>query len=120
MPPHPTFGMFTTPKSLKSTAPRGARVFSYDSDDEGDDLREKRLIQKRQHEGEQGGELDSPSKMFKTQRSLSYGDEDVLGTIAAMADDGQVEVHPEPPKPVSKTTVIVLDEIEEGEGEFLD
>ena len=86
--------MFSTPKSLRSTAPKGRSLTEYDSDDEGDDLREKRRNQKREHEeqskegGAGGG--DSPLKSFKTQRTLSYEDsDDVLGTIAAMKDDGQ-------------------------------
>ena len=121
--------MFSTPKSLRSTAPKGRSLTEYDSDDEGDDLKEKRRNQKREHEeqskegGAGGG--DSPLKSFKTQRILVYEDsDDVLGTIAAMKDDGQEEVPPlvepaaaESPKPLSQPSVIVLDEIEDGEGE---
>jgi hypothetical protein len=123
--------MFRTPKSLRSTAPKGVRLFNYDSDDEGDandDVKEKRRNAKREHEElTQDGEApDSPHTTVKAQRMLSYEDGvDVLGTIAALKDDDQEEVAPAPsaedagsPKPLSQPSVIVMEEdIEDGEGE---
>lgn len=123
-----TLGMFRTPKSLRSTAPQGRRLFNYDSDDEGDDddLREKRRNAKREHEelAMDGGAPDSPHTTVKAQRMLSYDDGvDVLGTIASLKDDEQEEVVPctqavESPKPLSQPSVITMEEdIEDGEGE---
>lgn len=124
-----TLGMFRTPKSLRSTAPQGRRLFNYDSDDEGDDnedLREKRRNAKRDHEelAMDGGAPDSPHTTVKAQRMLSYDDGvDVLGTIASLKDDDQEEVVPctqvpESPKPLSQPSVIIMEEdIEDGEGE---